>query len=451
MKVHRDTNTWLTKLERISALAKKDQELVFNNLGHVLDQEMLMKQYVEMVGNKATGIDGITKIEYGKELEANTALLIDKIRKDKYRPKPARIVLIPKEDGSSRPLAISCFEDKLIQSAVSKILESIYEPIFLSYSYGFRPGKNAHEALRELNRLTYSFVNGAVVEIDIRKYFNAIPHKELKEFLRKRISDKKFLRLVQRLIEAPIIEEDTTSVNKKGCPQGSAISPILANIYLHYVIDYWFKEISENYLVGEAGMVRFADDMVFVFEHESDASRFYKTLPKRLNKYGLSIHEGKSQIIKSGRDQAAKAAARGEKLKSYNFLGFTCYWGKSWKGKIWRLKYTSRKDRFTTKLKGLRKYLKENLNKQNKALVISMALRIIKGWINYHAISDNERRVNSFIYHSKHIIFRWLNRMGGKKKINWGRFAQILKKISFPEKWQTISMFPSAKQGLTQS
>jgi RNA-directed DNA polymerase len=425
MTVHRDGNSWLTKLEHISMLARTDHKLVFNNIGHLIDQELLRKQYNEIDGSKAVGIDGITKKEYGNKLEVNIAKLIANIRKDKYQPKPARIVLIPKEDGGSRPLVISCFEDKIVQSAVSKILESIYEPIFLPYSYGFRPGTNAHEALRELNKLTYGFRNGAIVEIDIRKYFNTIPHKALKDFLGKRISDRKFLRLVQRLIEAPIIEKDTMTTNKEGCPQGSIISPVLANIYLHYVIDCWFQEISKQHLRAKAGMVR-----------------FYKTLPKRLNKYGLSIHEGKSQIIKSGSNQAAKAAAKGEKLKSYNFLGFTCYWGKSWKGKQWRLKYTSRKDRFTDKLKGLRKYLRKHMHNPHKAQVLSTTIKVTKGWINYHAISDNEKRVSSFIYHSKRIIFKWLNRMGGKKRMNWKRFSKILQKISFPEKWTTVSMFP---------
>ncbi len=207
MTVHRDGKTWLTKLERISVLAKQDQGIVFNNLGHILDQELLEEQYEKLDAKKASGIDGMIKSEYGKELKTNVASLLKRIQLDHYRPKPAKIVQIPKEDGSYRPLAISCFEDKIVQSAVSKILECVYEPIFLPSSYGFRPNKSAHEALRELNRLTYNFTKGAIVEIDISKCFNTIPHKELKLMLTKRIADRKFLRLIQRLIEAPIIEK----------------------------------------------------------------------------------------------------------------------------------------------------------------------------------------------------------------------------------------------------
>lgn len=443
MSVRRDGNTWLTKLERISELAQHDHELVFNNLAHVIDKALLMKQYRKIDGKKAIGVDGVSKDEYGKGLEVNITKLLEKIRLDKYRPQPARIVMIPKEDGSERPLAISCFEDKLVQSAISEILEQVYEPIFLPCSYGFRPSKSAHEALRELNKLTYSFTKGAVVEIDIRKYFNTIPHQELRKFLTKKISDRKFLRLLQRLVEAPIIENGTTTINKQGCPQGSIVSPILANIYLHYVIDEWFEETRKQHLCGKAGMVRYADDMVFAFEIEQDAIRFYRTLPKRLNKYGLVMHENKSQIVKSGKYHAATAAAKGEKLKSYKFLGFTCYWGKSRHGTMWRLKYRSRGDRFTAKLKGLRKYLRSKLVSKDKMAVLSTVTRMTRGWINYHTISDNQRRVSAFVYHSKHIIFAWLNRMGGKKRINWKRFNLVLQRIAYPEKWKVISMFPT--------
>nr|WP_080946241.1 reverse transcriptase domain-containing protein [Orientia tsutsugamushi] len=214
--------------------------------------------------------------------------------------------------------------------------------------------------------------------MDITKCFNTIKHCELMEFLRKRISDKEFLRLVMKLIETPIIENSTIVTNKEGCRQGSIVSPILANIFLHYVIDSWFAKISKENLMGQTGMVRYCDDMVFVFEREADAKRFYDVLPKRLNKYGLNINEAKSQLIKSGRDHAANLAKQGKKIASYNFLGFTCYWDKSRFGTTWRLKYTSRRDRFTEKLKGLRKYLRGQLNTQDKTQTLSQVIRVIR-------------------------------------------------------------------------
>jgi RNA-directed DNA polymerase len=219
----------------------------------------------------------------------------------------------------------------------------------------------------------------------------------------------------------------------------------LANVFLHYVIDSWFAKISPVHMVGQAEMVRYCDDMVFVFENEGDARRFYEVLPQRLNKYGLSINEAKSQMIQSGRSHAESLAKQNKKIKSYNFLGFTCYWGKSRFGTTWRLKYTTRKDRFTEKLKGLRKYLRCQLSKRNKIQVLSNVIRVVKGWINYHGISDNQRRVRSFIHQNRRAIYEWFNRMGGKRKMNWERLMVILQKVNFPDKWKTISMFQGNK------
>jgi RNA-directed DNA polymerase len=441
MTVHStDGMTWLTKLKRIELLSSQNQEIVFNNLGHVIDIAMLEQQFKELGNKKAVGVDGITKTEYGKNLEDNLKVLLTKIRRGTYQTKPARITVIPKEDGGSRPLIISCFEDKIVESVVNKILNAVFEPIFLKCSYGFRPKVNAHDALRALNKFTYSFNKGAVVEIDITKCFNSIRHQELMEFLRQRISDKRFLKLVKKLIETPIIEDDTTTINKEGCNMGSIVSPILANIFLHYVIDCWFNKISKENMEGRAEMVRYCDDMVFIFEEVEDAKRFYNVLPKRLNKYGLNINEAKSQLLLSGRRHAAFLYKQKKKIKTYNFLGFTCYWGKSRSGR-WRLKYTSRKDRFTVKLKGLREYLRGQLNASDKTQVLKMVIKVIRGWVNYHGISDNHKRVRSFIYQSRHIIHGWFNRMGGNRKMNWDRLLEILKAVKFPEKWNTVAMF----------
>ncbi len=236
MTIHsKDGESWLTKLERIKLLSSQNQEIKFNNLGHIIDLKMLEEQYKELSSKKAIGVDGITKAGYGKKLEVNLSLLLTKIRKGQYTPKPARITTIPKEDGSKRPLVISCFEDKIVESTVSKILNAVFEPIFLECSFGFRPKVNAHDALRELNKLTYGFNKGSIVEIDITQCFNTIRHQELLEFLNKRIADRKFIRLVKQLIETPIIEENTIVLNKDGCRQGSIVSPILANVFLHYV------------------------------------------------------------------------------------------------------------------------------------------------------------------------------------------------------------------------
>lgn len=441
MTVHsKDRESWSTKLERIGKVSALNKGVVFNNIGYLINTDMLKEQYEQLNGRKAVGIDKVTKADYGENLDENLRGLIQRIRRGTYKPKPARITEIPKEDGSTRPLAISCLEDKLVQLGVSTILTQIYEPLFLSCSYGYRPRRNCHDALRALSRATYQHPNGAVVEIDIRQYFNTIPHKVLMELLRKKISDQRFLRLIEVLVTAPIREGKEDKANTQGCPQGSIISPILANIYLHHIIDEWFEVIKRTHLQGKAELIRFADDMVFSFQRQEDAKRFYEVLPKRLNKADLKMHEAKSQHIAAGRLRATQAEQNGERLKTFNFLGFTCYWGKSRKG-FWRLKFSSRRDRFATKLKAMKHYLRENLNTPNTAETVKSVIRVVKGWVNYHAVSDNKRRVSQFLEGTKRILLQWLNRRGGKRRLTWDKLLRGLKALGFPTQWKTISMF----------
>lgn len=428
-----------TRLESIGKRATFQKDTVFNNIAYVVDLDLLRECYQELDGKKAIGIDGVTKEVYGKRREDNLQDLLGQIRRRAYKPQASKVVEIPKEDGSTRPLAISCFEDKIVQLAVSKILTAIFEPQFLPCSYGYREGVNGHEALRALMKYSNQFPNGATLEIDLRKYFNSIPHDKLMGIISEKISDKRFLKLVEKVIRAPVMVNGKAELNRLGVPQGSIASPILSNIYLHHVVDNWFSEISKSHLKGKAEMVRFADDMVFVFQMSEDAERFYKVLPKRLEKHGLKLHEDKSSLLRTGRQVAKEAERRGERVPTYKFLGFTVYWGKSRKG-FWRLKFKSRADRFTGKLRGLREYLRKSLNQETKA-TIKQIKRVITGWINYHAISDNQKRVCSFIWMSKQILFKWINRKGGKRKMNWTTFDKLQKEMNYPQNFKTISMF----------
>ncbi len=428
-----------TNLDRIGKRAKFRPDTVFNNIGYVVDLNLLRESYHQLDGKKAVGIDRVTKVSYGRNLEDNLQNLLARIRRNAYKPQASRLVEIPKEDGSTRPLAISCFEDKIVQNAVSKILTAIYEPIFLPCSYGYREGVNGHEALRALMKYSNQNSNGVTIEIDLRKYFNSIPHANLQGILQEKISDKRFLKLVEKLIRAPTLVNGKAELNKIGCPQGSICSPILSNIYLHHAIDSWFEEISKTHMKGRANIVRFADDMVFVFQFKEDADKFYKALPKRLEKYGLKLHEDKSSMIRSGKQAAKEVELRGERLPTYKFLGFLCYWGKSRNGR-WRLKFKSRSDRFAGKLKGLRRYLKERLSEETHK-TLERVKKVVVGWINYNAISDNQQQVSSFIHFSKRALFSWINRKGGKRKMNWGRFGRLLDRIKYPKYFKTISMF----------
>jgi len=444
MSIHsNDGSTWSTKLQRIGELSVQNKALVFNNLGHIICIDWLRELYRQLDGSKAIGIDGVTKAAYGANLEENLNDLIKRIRRGQYQPKPARIVEIPKEDGSSRPLAISCLEDKLVQLAASTILGKIYEPLFLPCSYGFRPHLSCHDALKALIQSAYRVYDGAVVEVDIRKYFNKIPHGPLFEFLGKKINDSRFLKLLETMVGAPTMQDGKIIDNEMGSPQGSILSPVLANIYLHHVIDEWFLAISKSHIKGEAFEIRYADDMVFVFQYVSQAEKFFKVLGKRLSKYGLQMHEEKSRLLPSGTRAAARAHAAGERIPVYQFLGFTCYWGLSRDRKFWRLKVKSRSDRKSSKLRGLREYLRKRTNSPNTPLLLNQVKAVVRGWVNYHAVSDNQRQVSSFIYESKHILFKWFNRRGGNKKWNWGRFERLLERIDYPTVPPLVSLYPT--------
>ena len=436
-----DGPTWSTKLERIGELSGQNKDLVFNNLGHIISVDWLRELYRQIDGSKAVGIDRMTKEKYGVNLETNLQSLIKRIRRGQYQPQPARITEIPKEDGSTRPLAISCFEDKLVQLAVSIILGKIYEPLFLPCSFGFRPEQSCHDALRALFGATYEAQDGAIVEIDLRKYFNTIPHGPLQEFLQRKISDERFLKLIGTLIKAPTMQDGKITENTTGCPQGSILSPVLSNVYLHHVIDEWFDNISKSHLQNRAQEIRYADDMVFVFQNAADAAKFYRVLPKRLGKYGIEIHAEKSQILPSGKRAAARAAARGEKIPVYRFLGFTCYWSQSRKKTFWRLKVKSRSDRKRAKLKGLRKYLRENLNAPRTSLILAKVKAVVRGWAKYHTVSDNAKQVNSFIHESRRILFKWFNRRGGRKGMTWERFTNLMTRINYPATPSPISLY----------
>ena len=439
--------TWSTKLKRISEISGADKGLIFNNLGHIISIEMLRDMYNRLDAKKAIGIDGVTKESYGRNLEANLVGLLQRIRRGTYRSQPARIVEIPKEDGSTRPLAIACLEDKLVQSAASEILSAIYEPLFLPCSYGFRPKLGCHDALRALSQKTYEVVDGAIVEIDLRKYFNSIPHGPMLEMLRAKISDRRFVWLLETLLRAPTIDrKGIISRNERGSPQGSIVSPVLANIFLHHVLDEWFAAISVSHFEDEAWEIRYADDCVFVFKSMSDAERFYRVLDKRLNKYGIELHQEKSQLLPAGNVAATRAKRKGTHLPTFKFLGFVCYWGLSRSKSFWRLKLKSRSDRKRAKLRGLREYLRGKLNTANVANVLQHVIAGVRGWVTYHAVSDNGQAVGGFIIESMKILFQWFNRRGGRRAMNWKRFNRLLVAINFPKMPKIVNLFSTPNQ-----
>lgn len=425
-------NKWLTKLQRIGKRSKVYPKEVFNNLFHVITVDMLKDLYAKEAANKAIGVDGVSKLSYGENLQENLENLITRIKRNTYRPKAARLVEIPKEDGSTRPLAISCFEDKLVQRAIYQVLNSIYEPLFLDCSFGFRPSRSPHLALKRLSEECYKLQEGSIVEIDLKRCFNTIPHKPLRGFLEEKISDRRFLRLLDILIKTPIETDEGTLSCDIGCPQGSIISPILANIFLHHVLDKWFDAINISHLRGTGKAIRFADDAVFIFNSKSEANRFVKVLPKRLSKYGLELNKDKSGVLPAGSLSIQDMVRSGNKPPTFKFLGFTCYWGLSRSKKFYRLKYKSRIDRIRNKLSGLKKFLKNQMVAPDTGHVLDTIKRVVVGWMNYHSVSDNIHQVRRFDNAVKYLILRWFNRRSQRCKMNIKRLTEILKERSYP-------------------
>jgi RNA-directed DNA polymerase len=425
----KDGQTWLTKLERVEELSKSNRDIVFNNLGHIINLEMLKDCHRTLDGKKAVGIDGVTKLKYDEGLDENLKNLLVRIRRGLYRPQAMRIVEIPKEDGSTRPLAIACYEDKIVQTAISRIFNAIYEPLFLEGSYGYRPGRSAHDAIKALHAEVWQNMNGALIEIDLCKYFNSIPQEKLLELLCKKVSDRRFISLLKHMLRAPSIEKGVSKENLTGVPQGSIISPILSNIFLHHAIDEWVMSLAPggqiNHFKKRASVVRFCDDMIFLFEDPIEAQAFRNVLPKRLAKFGIAIHERKSGMYPSGMAAIREKALGKKKLPTFKFLGFQFFWGKSRKG-FYRLKQKTRIDRMRSKLSGLKDFLRKNLNCPNHMLVLKQVSKVVRGWMEYFGVSDNTSMVWSFIKETQVIIYRWFNRRGGKKGMTWEKLSSIL-------------------------
>lgn len=275
----------------------------------------------------------------------------------------------------------------------------------------------------------------------MRQCFNTIPHAPLHEFLKQKISDRGFLRLINTLLKTPTATETGIVSNDTGCPQGSIISPVLSNIFLHYVLDEWFVAINASHLGGNGEAIRFADDAVYVFRDKKDAERLAKVLPKRLEKYGLELNEAKSGVIAAGQTAALQAATAGNKLPTFKFLGFTCYWGLARSGRFYRLKFTSRSDRMKTKLRGMRQYLRSNLNHPNTAVVLDTVRRVVMGWFNYHAVTDNIRKLRAFLFITKRNLFWWFHRRSQRCKMTWNRLILLLAERKYPTCRITVPLF----------
>lgn len=408
-------NSWA----RISLLAK-DKKMVFNNLFHHINLENLRQAYQALDGSKAKGIDGISKKQYAENLEENLRDLKDRLHLGTYRPQAKREVLIPKANGSKRPIAIGCFEDKVVEWVTSKILESVYEPSFIRNSFGFRPNRRADDAIKANYNILKDNKRPFVVEIDLKNFFNTVPHGKLMEILSYRISDRKLLGLIRRFVKADIIQENGVRLTAKvGTPQGSVMSPILANIYLHHVLDRWFLA---NYASNEAVIVRYADDALFMFSKEDKAKAFLLALEERLAKYGLELNKDKTGIINFKKDNE----------QVFHFLGFTFYWNhrKGW-NKI-NLVIKTQKDKLFKKVKEYTEWIRENRSKHSTKEIWNITAAKLRGHYNYFGYYCNRGKLMHFYTAISSAMFKWLNRRSQRKSFSWKKYVEKLKRNPLP-------------------
>jgi RNA-directed DNA polymerase len=430
-----------TKLHRIAEKARNEPGFKFTSLYHLLDEELLRECFKRLRKDAAAGIDEMTKELYAANLDANLLNLIDRLHRMAYIPQPVRRKYIPKPGSTKqRPLGIPCFEDKLVQAGLVRILQAVYEEDFIEDSYGFRPARSCHKALIALSDTVEDNPVNYIVEADIKGFFDNVNQEWLLKFLAHRIEDKRIQRMVKRFLKAGVAEDGSVTVSDEGTPQGGVISPLLANIYLHYVLDLWFEKVFRKSCTGYARLIRYADDFVVCFQYKAEAEKFRNALGERLDKFGLEVEPTKTRVLEFGRFAVEHAAKRGTKPETFDFLGLTHYCGRSRNGKRFRMKRVTARKRFAAKLRVFKEWLKKARIMKTKDLW-EIAKAKLRGHYNYYGVTDNLRGIERFGHEVKMLLFKWLNRRGKRHCLNWERFDVMLKRFPLPIPRIKVRMF----------
>jgi RNA-directed DNA polymerase len=420
-----------TRQARIATLAKQAPSMAFTTLAHHIDRRWLHEAFLRTRRDGATGVDGQTAADYAANLPENLQGLLDRAKSGTYRAPPVRRVHIPKGTGrETRPIGIPTFEDKVLQRAVVMALEPVYEQDFYDCSYGFRPGRSAHQALEALWQQLMSMGGGWVVEVDIRKFFDTLDHARLREFLQRRVRDGVLLRLIGKWLNAGVLEGEVLTTPEQGTPQGGVISPLLANVYLHYVLDEWFEREVKPRLQGRAFLIRYADDFVIGFAHESDARRVLEVLPKRFAKYGLQLHPAKTRLVPFQRPSVRpETQGTGTSPGTFDLLGFTHYWGRSRRGG-WVIQRKTSASRFQRAVKMMAQCCRQNRHlpvvEQHRTL--SQKLR---GHDAYYGITGNYRMIHKLRHVIEEVWRKWLARRHAGP-LYWERFQRVLERYPLP-------------------
>ena len=411
-------------LERIRQAARERKKERFTALLHHISVEHLEAAFFDLKENAAAGVDGLTWRDYEQNLERNLEDLHARVHRGAYRALPSRRVYIPKPDGRQRPLAVAALEDKIVQRATAAVLNAIYEEDFLGFSYGFRPGRGAHDALDALVVGIHSRRVNFILDADIRSFFDTVSQEWLIRFVEHRVGDRRVIRLIQKWLKAGVLEDGVVTVSDRGTGQGSVISPLLANIYLHYVLDLWAERWRRREATGDIIIVRYADDLIVGFEHETDARRFLDAMRERLQEFSLSLHPEKTRLIEFGRFAAENRKRRGlGKPETFNFLGFTFICGKSRRGKF-QIKRKSRTDRMRAKLQAIKQELRRRMHQpipqQGRWLQ-----QVVTGYFNYHAVPTNSRALATFRFRVTDLWQRSLRRRSQRDHTAWSQIKRL--------------------------
>lgn len=419
------------KRQRIAWLAWNAPDMVFTSLAHHIDIDWLREAWERTRKDGAPGVDGKDAREYARNLDANLRHLLERFKSGLYRAPPVRRVHIPKGDGRrTRPIGIPTIEDKVLQRAVTMVLEVVYEQDFLDCSYGFRPGRSAHGALADLRAGLMEMHGGWIVDVDIEGFFDAISHEHLRAFLDRRVRDGVIRRAIGKWLNAGVLDGGVLSHPDSGTPQGGVISPLLANIYLHEVVDRWFVEAVRPRLRGAAFLIRYADDLMIVCGHEADAERIMDVLPKRLGRFGLRMHPEKTRLVRFVRPPYQGTPKCGDRPETFDFLGFTHYWGRArTRRRGWVVQQKTAKDRFTRTLRRIaatcRRMRHLPLRGQQRVLD-----RMLAGHDAYVGRIGNSKALGRLRFEVQRIWRKWLDRRGGKRRMTWERFTRLL--VRFP-------------------
>jgi group II intron reverse transcriptase/maturase len=408
---------------------------------HHFTVDNLRACFESLDAKKATGVDGVTKAMYGQDLEANLQDLHRRLQQMSYRPQPVRRVDIPKEDGRTRPLGISCLEDKVVQEMARRVLEAIYEPVFIDTSYGFRPGRSCHDALRQLNHEVRREPVHWIADLDLAQFFDTMPHVEILAVLSERIADQKFLRLMARMLKAGVQTPGGVVYDELGSPQGSIVSPVIANAFLDHVLDQWFMHTVRHHCRGYCALIRYADDALAVFEREDDARRFMRVLPKRLGKFGVRLNETKTHLLDFGKRQAWRMVKARQRLETFDYLGFTHYGGRSRTGKV-RLKRKTSKKRLRRALVEIKQWLRQERNACKLPDLWQAVARKMRGHCNYFGVTDNSRALWQFSEAVRRLLYKWLNRRSQRRSCTWERFCRYEERFPLPRTRRLVSLNP---------